>query len=257
MPERRSLAPGVEIPCVGLGTWQTWPALGQVVDVGLGAGIEVFDTSPMYGGAERALAETLGDNRSRAFIATKIWAQSPDEGRGQAAQALEWYGGFVDLYQVHNLLAVNDQLQLLEELQRAGKVGLIGATHYSPRAFGELAELMRSGRIQAIQVPYNPQERDVERQILPLAEELGIGVLVMRPFGEGSLMRRPPPAAELTALGVETWGQALLKWILSDLRCTCPIPATASEQHMLENANAGGSPWFSDDERDYVARLAS
>ena len=77
-----------------------------------------------------------------------------------------------------------EQLALIEELRDAGRVGYAGATHYSPSAFGELAEVMRTGRIEAIQIPYNPRERAVEREILPLAEELGIGVLVMRPFGE-------------------------------------------------------------------------
>ena len=260
MPERRALAAGVEVPCVGMGTWQTFDVAGSrrdLVAAALDAGIELFDSSPMYGRAEQVLADALGGRRSEAFIATKVWTSSPDEGRRQAERALGWYGGRVDLYQVHNLAGLPHQLALLEELREAGKVGLIGATHYSPTAFGELAGLMRSGRIQAIQVPYNPRERAVEREILPLAGELGIGVLVMRPFAEGALTRRAPEDADLRALGVESWAEALLKWALSDPRCTCAIPATTSEQHMRENARAGEPPWLDPDQRDYVARSAS
>jgi diketogulonate reductase-like aldo/keto reductase len=259
-PELRALAPGVQVPCIGMGTWQTFDTSdgrGDIVTEALDAGIRLFDSSPMYGEAEEVLAAALGERREEAFIATKVWTQSPDEGRRQAERALGWYGGRVDLYQVHNLVATDSQLRLLEELREQGKVRLIGATHYSSSAFGALADLMRSGRIDAIQVPYNPRERDVERELLPLAEELGIGVLVMRPFAEGALTRRPPGVCDLGPLGVETWAQALLKWVLSDPRCTCAIPATSRAGRPTENARAGEPPWFDDDQRAYVARLAS
>lgn len=135
---------------------------------------------------------------------------------------------------------------------------VIGATHYSPSAFGELAAVMRTGRIGAIQIPYNPRERDVEQVVLPLAADLGLGVIVMRPFGEGSLLRRPGPGAglaPLAAFGVNTWAQALLKWILSDPRCHTTIPATSRPERVDENAAAGRPPWFGPDEREYVARF--
>jgi aryl-alcohol dehydrogenase-like predicted oxidoreductase len=260
MPERRALAPGVEVPCVGMGTWQTLDHAESpkaIVDAALDTGIGLFDSSPMYGRAERVLGEALGERRDEAFVATKIWTSSPEEGREQARRALSWFGDRVDLYQVHNLTATEAQLSLIEQLREEGKVRLTGATHYSPRAFGELAQLMRSGRIDVIQVPYNPRERAVEREILPLAEELGVGVLVMRPFAEGALTRQAPTRADLAALGVETWAQALLKWVLSDPRCSCAIPATSRPERTAENARAGEPPWLDADQRDYVARLAS
>jgi aryl-alcohol dehydrogenase-like predicted oxidoreductase len=260
MPELRALAPGVEVPCVGLGTWLTFdsaPDPHAIVDEALGVGVRVFDSSPMYGRAERVLGEALARRRDDAFVATKIWAGSRDEGRAQAERALAWFGGRVDLYQVHNLVATGDQLALIDELREQGNVRLAGATHYSSSAFAELAALMRGGRIDTIQVPYNPRERAVERELLPLAEELGIGVLVMRPFAEGALTRRGPSDADLAALGVETWAQALLKWVLSDARCTCAIPATSKLGRVKENARAGEQPWLDPEQRDYVARLAS
>ena len=174
-----------------------------------------------------------------------------------------WIGlilsGRVELYQVHNLVAWPEQLSLLERLRAEGKVSAIGATHYSPFAFGELAEVMRTGRIAAIQIPYNPLEREVEEEILPLAEELGLGVVVMRPFGEGALMRRPRAPEELAPLrsfGVRTWAQVLLKWILSDPRCHVAIPATSRKGRTRENALAGDPPWFGPEERELVLRLA-
>jgi diketogulonate reductase-like aldo/keto reductase len=214
----------------------------------------------MYGDAEEELGAALRDRRGDAFVATKIWSQSADEGRRQAERALRFFGGRVDLYQVHNLAAWRDQLALIESLKAEGLVGYTGATHYAPSAFGELAQIMRTGRLDAIQVPYNPRERAVEGHILSLAEDLGIGVLVMRPFGEGTLLRRAPEPGQLEPLrsfGVETWAQALLKWVLSDTRVTVAIPATSKPERMAENARAGEPPWFGPDERALVERLAA
>jgi diketogulonate reductase-like aldo/keto reductase len=212
----------------------------------------------MYGSAERVLAAGLGPRRAGALVATKVWASSAAEGRRQIDHAMRLFGGLVDVYQVHNLASWREQLSSLEAERANDRVRVVGATHYNSSAFGELAAVMKSGRIGAIQIPYNPRERDVENVILPLAADLGLGVMVMRPFGEGTLLRRPRPEADLKPLapfGVVTWAQALLKWILSDARCHTAIPATSRPQRVDDNAAAGRPPWFGPEEREYVARL--
>ncbi len=257
----RPLAPGIDVPVVGLGTWAVFdlpPGRQGVADAVVttiqDAGGRVMDSSPMYGRAEAALAAALGSRRDEAFVATKIWTPSVPEGRSQFARQLEWYGGRVDLEQVHNLVNWEGQLAWMEEGRERGRIRLLGATHHNPSAFGELAQVMRTGRIQAIQVPYNPGEREVEREILPLAADLGLGVLVMRPLGSGAL-GAGPAAGELRALGVETWAEAVLVWALSDPRVTVAIPATSSPVHALANARAGDHPGFGPDERALVERL--
>ena len=224
----RSLGRGrVSVPVVGLGTWQRLEAAAaagrhrELIGAAVTAGIRLFDTSPMYGDAERLLAGALDGRRGEVVIADKIWTPSAQEGAAQLARAVDWYGGRVDLMQIHNLVSWPAHLPVLQAARDRGQVALIGATHYSPAAFGELAGLMTSGRIDAVQVPYNPAQREVERIILPLAGDLGLGVLLMRPLGEGDLTRRPPGLAELEPLrpfGVTTWAQALIKWGLSDPR---------------------------------------
>jgi aryl-alcohol dehydrogenase-like predicted oxidoreductase len=258
---------GLRVPAVGVGTWRTFDVQGTAaeadarsrVDEALEVGANLFDSSPMYGEAERAVGAALEGRRGRVTIATKVWTSNDGQAERQAERSLAFFGGRIELYQVHNLVAWPKRLELLERLRDEARVMAIGATHYDRRAFGELASVMRTGRVGAIQIPYNPIERDVEREILPLAEELGLGVVVMRPFAEGALMRRTPTAAALEPLhpfGVTTWAQALLKWILSDPRCHMAIPATSRLGRTTENAAAGDPPWFGPDERDLVAGLA-
>lgn len=265
--ERREFGrTGWQVPVIGLGTWQTFDVKGkaaeqdryQVAQKALEAGADFFDSSPMYGEAERVLGDALKPVRNQVKVATKIWTPSLEEGRAQIAASLHYFGGWIDLYQIHNLVGWQKQLPVLEELKRQGKVKLIGATHYSPRAFNELATVMDTERIQSIQIPYNPREREVEREILPLAEELGLGVVVMRPFAEGGLVHKSPPAEELAAFAkynVTTWPQILLKWILSDPRCHVVIPATSKSERMLANAAAGEPPWFDQTDRQRVVAL--
>lgn len=259
---------GLTVPAVGMGTWQSLDVRGaaeeadrhRVVHAAIEAGTTLFDTSPMYGQSPRVLADALRGTRDRVLVADKVWTPSASMGREQARRSVAWYGGRVDIYQIHNLVAWREHLPMLEEMRADGSAGVVGATHYAHSAFPELVRVMRTGRIQMIQVPYNAADRLAEREILPLAADLGLGVLVMEPLGSGSLVRRAPSdgdLAPLAELGVTTWAQALLKWILSDPRVHCVIPATRRAERAVQNAAAGSPPWFDGDTRAYVARLAA
>jgi diketogulonate reductase-like aldo/keto reductase len=250
-------------PVVGLGTWDTFGGDGElaweVLDTALASGTRLVDSSPMYGEAEQSLGGALDGRRESAIVATKIWAPTVDQGQGQYEDQRRWFER-VEVEQVHNLVGWRDHLPWMEEERGAGRIGRIGVTHYDPSAFGELADAMRTGRFQTVQVPYNPVERECERELLPLAAELGLAVIVMRPLGKGRLLRREPDPGELEPLrehGVETWAQALLKWALSDDRIDVVIPATRNPRHAAENARAGAPPWFGPEERRLVERLAA
>jgi aryl-alcohol dehydrogenase-like predicted oxidoreductase len=217
-------------PVVGLGTWNTFggdaPLAKQVVDAALDAGVQLFDSSPMYRGAEQSLGRVL---QGRGVVATKIWAPTVEEGREQYRRQREWFGR-VDIEQIHNLVAWREHLEWLA---------------------------LRTKRFDVVQLPYNPHEREVEEELLPLAAELGIAVIVMRPLAEGALAQKQVDPKALEQLGVETWPQALLKWALSDERVDVVIPATSKPGRTAENARAGEPPWFSAEQRALVEELCS
>ena len=141
------------------------------------------------------LARCLEGRRDEALVATKVWTPSAREGREQIAARPGVVRRRVDIYQVHNLVSWREHLPYLEELRERGQVRVVGVTHYSHGAFAELLRVMATGRIAQIQVPTTRGSRG-GAEVLPAAAELGIGVIVMRPLGEGALVqRRPPPEA--------------------------------------------------------------
>lgn len=261
MEARKFGTTGLQVPVIGLGTWQVFdvsPERHQIADdvvkASFAEGTRMVDSSPMYGRAEQTLGRAISERRPETIVATKIWANSVDQARSQFESQMDFFQERVDIEQVHNLVAWRSHLDWMEEERDRGRLGLLGATHYSPSAFDELEKVMRSGRIHAIQIPYNPTERDAEQRILPLAEELGLGVIAMRPLGAGSLARGPI-GDDLKGLGFDSRADALLKWCLSDSRIHVAIPATSKVEHALGNAAAGSGPWLDDEQRRRIASL--
>lgn len=264
--DRRGLgATGIEVPAVGLGTYRVFNVDGDadearceaVIDAGVAAGANLIDTSPMYGRAERVVAGAIEGRRDDVIVATKVWARTRAIGEEQVRAALDWFDR-VDVYQVHNLLGFSDHRPVLERLRGEGKVRAIGATHYLPSAIPELCALIQMRAVDVVQVPYHPGERTIERELLPLAADHGVGVLVMSPFGQGRLLERAPDAdalAPLAPFGLASWAQALLAWILADPRVHAVVPATTRVEHMRENAAAGAAPRLGIHERRYVEEL--
>jgi aryl-alcohol dehydrogenase-like predicted oxidoreductase len=247
---------GEELPVIGLGTWQTFDVgtsagarapLLEVVRRFRASGGRVIDSSPMYGEAESVTGDVLAELAGPPpFLATKVWTRGRAQGIAEMNRSFErMRTRCMDLMQVHNLLDWRTHLPVLREWKAEGRIRYIGITHYAHGAFDELEAIMRTEDVDFVQLPYNLADREAEKRLLPAARDTGTAVLVMRPFDEGTLLRRlrgkalPPCAA---ALGCTTWSQLLLKFILAHPAVTCPIPATSSPEHLVDNLRAAEGP---------------
>lgn len=243
------------------------PAYGElpgVVGALLDAGGKVLDSSPMYGRAEETTGELLAASgrRGEAFIATKVWTHGRDDGIRQMERSFSLLKtDRIDLMQVHNLVDWRSHLPTLRRWKDEGRIRYLGVSHYTSSAYPEVESVLRSERLDFLQIDYALDDRAAERRVLPLAAERGVAVIVNMPFGGGGLLRTllarplPPWAAEISCA---SWAQVLLKFLLSHPAVTCAIPGTRRREHMEDNVRAGfGSvppPVFWRDKVDAILR---
>lgn len=248
---------GTRLPRIGLGSWITFNVgddvaardeCTEVMRAFFAGGGRHIDSSPMYGSSQAVIGYGLGRlGRPRElFAADKVWIGSGDDGPGQIEESRRRWGvERFDLLQVHNLLAWQEHLPRLREMKAAGRLGYVGVTTSHGRRHDELERILRSEKLDFVQLSYSAATRDVEARLLPLARDRGVAVIVNRPFEQGELIRRVerhplPPWARET--GCASWAQLLLKFVLSHPAVTCAIPATRQVAHVRENLAAAADP---------------
>ncbi len=256
---------GERLPAIGVGTWQTFDVGGNAAarsplrEVLRLLNGNVVDSSPMYGSSESVAGDLIAELgvRDRLFIATKVYTSGRDAGIRQMEDSFRRLRvERMDLMQVHNLLDVATHASTLREWKLKGRIRYIGITHYTASAYGEVERSLKSGPWDFLQINYSLGEREAEKKLLPSAKEKNIAVIINRPFAEGSLFRRtkgkslPPWADEL---GVASWAQYFLKWIVSHPAVTCAIPGTGKPEHMRDNLAAGSGALPNDGERRRMA----
>lgn len=257
MRTRKVPRTGEAVPVIGLGTWQTFdvgsseeeraPRL-EVLRAFLAAGGRVIDSSPMYGRAEEVTGDLLAalPGAPRPFLATKVWTRGKESGEAQIRESFRRLRATqVDLLQVHNLLDRETHLPRLREMKDAGKIRYVGITHYAQSSFGEMERLLRTEKLDFVQLPYSAATREAEKRLLPAAAEAGTAVLVMRPFEEGELFRAvkgKPLPRWAKEIGATAWSQVFLSFILAHPAVTAVLPATSNPRHLAENVGAGLGP---------------
>lgn len=250
---------GEEIPVMGLGSWQTFDIhhadaarrdLRLVLKEFSASGGRLIDSSPMYGSSEKVIGDLTSELqlRDHLFVATKVWTTGKEAGIDQMnASFRNMKVDVMDLIQVHNLQDVQTHLQTLADWKQRGKIRYTGITHYTVAAYTRLTELIKTNPIDFVQFNYNLLVREAEKDLLPLAMEKGVGVIINRPFEEGKLFnlvkgkKIPGWAAEYE---IQSWGQFFLTYIISHPAVTCVIPATSNAAHLRDNMKAayGRSP---------------
>ncbi|MFW5924872.1 MAG: aldo/keto reductase [Myxococcota bacterium] len=249
---------GQRIPAIGLGTARTFdvspddaaamkPLRGVMKRFFEGGG-RLVDSSPMYGRAEAVVGRLAGDLgiADDLFMATKVWTPGRDAARKAGVVQMKrsrqlMGGGRLELLQVHNLVDLETHMKTLRRWREEGRVRYIGVTHSRTSSHDALTRIVERAPIDFVQLNYNIAERNAEKRLLPAAADNDVAVLVNEPFEKGELFGRtrgvelPGWAKEI---GVTSWAQFFLKFIVGHPAVTCAIPATSDPEHAEDNIGA-------------------
>jgi diketogulonate reductase-like aldo/keto reductase len=202
----------------------------------------------MYGTSESVAGDLIAELgiRDKLFIATKVWTSGREDGMQQMETSFKRLRVKVmDLMQVHNLLDVATHTKTMQAWREQGRIRHLGITHYTASAYGDVERWLKTGAYDFVQINYSLAERDAEKRLLPLAAERKVNVIINRPFAGAALFSQtkgkqlPAWAAEL---GIASWAQYFLKWIVSHPAVTCAIPGTGRPDHMRDNLAGGRGP---------------
>ena len=265
-------ASGEKLPVIGLGTWKVFDVdltpenekqLSDVLSLFVKMGARVIDSSPMYGRSEEVIGAltTKLALHEELFLATKVWTRGKQAGIDSMERSFaRLRTKRIDLMQVHNLVDVTTQLATMRDWKAQGRFRYIGITHYESGAFGDVEKVLRSEKLDFLQINYSIMEREAEEKILPLAQERGVAVIINRPFGGGDIFARvrakalPDWAAEFDC---RSWAQFFLKWIVAHPAVTCAIPATDNLRHLQDNMEAGSGRLPTAKQRQQMIELVS
>ena len=263
---------GERLPVIGIGTARRFDVgsdekdrapIREVLQNLPKLGGKLVDTAPSYGNAEEVIGGILAElgNRDRIFLATKVGAGN----RGAAAGIKEMEESLkrlrtdkLDLLMVHNLNGIMEMLPVLREWKDKGRTRYIGMSTSFDRQYADFTAIMEREKLDFIQVDYAIDNRGAEERILPLAADRGMAVLTNLPFGRGRVFQafgKKPIPDWAKELGIETWAQFALKFLVSHPAVTVAIPGTARADFLVDNLGAGRGPMPDAKTRERMADL--
>lgn len=242
---------GERLPVVGIGTnrYGTGPEeeiapLREALKTFAAAGGKLIDTAPMYGSSEVVLGQLIAGLgiRDKLFLATKVYSDGRQEGIEEMnASFRRLRTDRIDLIQVHNLSDTATQLATMREGKAAGRYRYVGVTTSRDSQYDEMESVLKTEKLDFVQVDYSVENRTAAERILPLAHDRGVAVLINLPFGRASLFSavRGKPLPVWTAdFDCKSWAQFFLKYVIGHPAVTCAIPGTRKPSHVIDNLGA-------------------
>ena len=257
-----------EFSVIGMGTWKTFDVISptditlrqEIIENCFASGTNLIDSSPMYGESEKVVGQTTAKYKDKFKFATKVWTQGERQGVDQIERSFNLLEtNFIHLLQIHNLVDWESHLPALRRLKEEKRIGLIGVSCMNPNDYPLLIRIMETENIDSIQIPYNVKNKLVEKDVLNICKDLGIGVLAMEPLNKGKIVgdrnNRIESQPALIELGLKTWAQACLAWVISNPIITSAIPATSKPARILENSKS--AVILDQDTRDLIEFLSN
>ena len=242
---------GVQLPEIGLGTWQYSGGL-EPLRKGVSLGAILIDTAEMYG-TEEVVGEAVKGQRQQVFIATKVLGNHLryDEVLRAAENSLKRLGtDYIDLYQIHwpdPGVPLKETMRAMEMLVDAGKVKFIGVSNFYLKNLEEAQACMTKYKIVSNQVKYSLLNRSIEEDTLAYCQENNITVIAYSPLDKGGLTSRPlirnrAAISVLQRIALETGktlAQVALNWCISNPNVIA-IPKSDNVERVVENCQASG-----------------
>ena len=256
MLTRKVPSTGEVLPAVGFGTFAammtndmadaTIAAKAEVLKAFFDSGGRVVDTAPSYGNAEEVIGITstklaLND---KIFVTTKVLERTGGTEAGiksfdRSFQRLQRdkTSKKIEVMQCHNYINWDTHLPTMRKWKDDGKFRYIGVTHYQNHAHDDLERIIKRDKVDFLQINYSAPEPQAAERLLPAAKDLGMAVLINRPFVGGDVLRRAQqrPLPDFVKPFASSWAQVMLKFVLANDAVTCVIPATGNAEHMKDN----------------------
>ena len=201
---------------------------------------------PVFG----EIMDDMGGIQNELFLTTKISLPNSPIGRAagiaDAERAFNYLGKDpVDMMLVHNMYDMENKYPIVKEYKAEGRARYIGVSRTRTEDFSELKDFMIREEPDVVVLGYSPfQQGPAEQDVMAIAQDLGIAMIAVEAFkaGEDGAMFGKVAGLEIPdfakEIGIESWAQFALKWILGDPAMTAVVTETVRPHHVIDNMTA-------------------